>query len=223
MAGGFLRRKQLNGFVDRTDAGHALAAALSERLPDVHGADVVVIGLARGGVPVAAVVAQELHAKLDVAVVRKLGVPGHEELALGAISRTRMILNHSLVTDLGITPDDIDAVAVRELRELERRENLYRQGRPPMEVTGHTVVLVDDGVATGASMHVAALAVRDAEPARLVVAVPTGPSIVTGLFPDCADHVVCVQTPDPFLAVGLSYRDFDQVDDAAVAAALGSV
>lgn len=218
MAGGFLRHRHAGGFVDRDDAGHALATALSERR--AHFDNAVVLGLARGGVPVAAVVARELGVPLDVMVVRKLGAPGHEELALGAISRERIVLNEPLVAELGVTQQDIAAIAQRERRELERRESTYRQGRPPVEVTGRTVVLVDDGVATGASMRVAALALRDAGAAQLVIAVPTGPETISRLFGDVADDVVCVYEPRPFIAVGMSYRDFDQVPDDAVTAAL---
>lgn len=218
MAGGFLRHRHTGGFVDRVDAGHALAAALAERRPDFG--DAVVLGLARGGVPVAAVVARELGIPLDVMVVRKLGAPGHEELALGAISRERIVLNEPLVAEIGVSQQDIAGIVERERRELERRESTYRRGRPPVEVTGRTVILVDDGVATGASMRVAALALRDAGAAQLVIAVPTGPDTVASLFGDVADDVVCVHEPRPFIAVGMSYRDFDQVPDEAVTAAL---
>lgn len=216
MAGGFLRRRHKQGFVDRDDAGHALAEALS----DFSGTGAVVLGLARGGVPVGAVVAADLGAPLDVVVVRKLGAPGHEELALGAITRGRIVVNDRLVTDLGVAQRDIDAIIEREMRELDRRETAYRHGRPPVDVAGRTVIVVDDGVATGATMRVAALALRDAGVRRLVVAVPTGPVTMAGLFDDLADDVVCVVSPQPFTAVGLSYRCFDQVTDAAVTAAL---
>ncbi len=213
MAGRRLRRR---GFVDRPDAGHALAEALGERPPDT-----VVVGLARGGVPVAAVVARELGASLDVMVVRKLGAPGQPELALGAITAERRVLNSRLIADLGVLPADLDAVAEREQLELRRREQTYRQGRAALDPAGRPVVLVDDGVATGASMRVAALALRETGVARLVIAVPTGPANVGMLFSDIADEVVCVDTPVPFTAVGLSYLHFDQVDDAGVRAALG--
>jgi putative phosphoribosyl transferase len=217
MAGSFLRRRHTNGFENRRDAGEALAAALSEY---AGAADVLVIGLARGGVPVAAAVAAELGATLDVTVVRKLGAPGHEELALGAITRDRMVLNDRVVANLGVGQQDLDAIVDREQRELDRRETAYRQGRPPTAVTGRTVLLVDDGVATGATMRVAALATREAGAAKVVVAVPTGPPSISQDFRDVADDVVCVHTPRPFVAVGLSYRDFDQVDDDEVTAAL---
>jgi predicted phosphoribosyltransferase len=220
MAGGFTRRRHPGGFTDRLEAGHALATALSDR--GWGRAETVVLGLARGGVPVAAVVARELGAALDVVVVRKLGAPGHEELALGAITRGRIVLNAGLVADLGVAQQDIDAIAQRQRRELERREDVYRRGRQPAEVAGRTVVLVDDGVATGASMRVAALALRDAGPARLVIATPTGPSTVSELFSDLADDVVCVHSPRPFIAVGLAYRDFDQVPDEVVTAELNA-
>lgn len=219
MAAGFLRRRHAGGFVDRDDAGHALAAALATYADNP---DLLVVGLARGGVPVAAVVAEVLGAELDVAVVRKLGLPGHEELALGAITRDRTVINHRLVADLVLGQHDIDAILARERRELDRRESVYRSGRPGIAAVGRTVILVDDGVATGASMRVAVLAMRDAGAARVVVAVPTGPLSMTEDFrDDDADDVVCVHTPRPFIAVGLSYRRFDQVSDAAVIAALG--
>lgn len=202
--------------MDRPDAGHALAEALGERPTDT-----VVLGLARGGVPVAAVVARELGASLDVMVVRKLGAPGQPELALGAITAERRVLNSRLIADLGVSPADLDAVAEREQLELRRREQTYRQGRAALDPAGRPVVLVDDGVATGASMRVAALALRETGVASLVIAVPTGPANVGMLFSDIADEVVCVHTPVPFTAVGLSYLHFDQVDDAGVRAALG--
>lgn len=217
MVRGFLRRRHANGFAHRHDAGEALAAALAGYADN---ADVLVIGLARGGVPVAAVVAGELGAALDVTVVRKLGVPGHEELALGAITRDRMVLNDRVITNLAVRQQDIDAIVEREQYELNRREHAYRLGRPPTAVAGRTVLLVDDGVATGASMRVAALATREAGAAKVVVAVPTGPRSIAGDFRDVADDVVCVHMPHPFVAVGLSYRDFGQVDDDEVTAAL---
>ena len=213
----FLRRRYANGFHDRQDAGEALAAALSGYAAEP---DLLVIGLARGGVPVAAVVAERLGATLEVAVVRKLGMPGHEELALGAITRDRIVVNERLIADLGVGQRDIEAIVERERRELDRREIAYRQGRPRVDVAGRTVLLVDDGVATGASMRVAALAARDAHAVRVIVAVPTAPASVSEEFGDVADDVVCVHTPRPFIAVGLSYRQFDQVSDNEVTAAL---
>ncbi|MET0899102.1 MAG: phosphoribosyltransferase family protein [Mycobacterium sp.] len=213
----FLRRRYANGFLDRQDAGEALAAALSEFTAEP---DLLVIGLARGGVPVAAVVADRLGATLEVAVVRKLGVPGHEELALGAITRDRMVVNDRLIADLGVGQQDIEAIVERERQELDRREIAYRQGRPPVPVAGRTVLLVDDGVATGATMRVAVLATRDSGAARVIVGVPTAPATVSEVFDGIADDVVCVHTPRPFYAVGQSYRQFGQVPDADVTAAL---
>ena len=213
----FLRRWHASGFADRRDAGAALAAALAGYAGNP---DVLVIGLARGGVPVAAVVADVLGAELDVLVVRKLGIPGREELALGAISRDRMVLNDRLVTDLGLGQREIDAVLARERRELHRRESAYRSGRSGVTVAGRIVLLVDDGLATGASMRVAALTMRAAGAGRVVVAVPTGPASMSEDLCGPADDVVCVHTPRPFIAVGLSYRNFDQVSDAEVIAAL---
>ncbi|WP_199255784.1 phosphoribosyltransferase [Mycolicibacterium mengxianglii] len=218
---GFLRRAHAGGFRDRHEAGRALGRALAGYRTQ---SGLVVIGLARGGVPVAAEVAAVLGATtdvtLDVLVVRKLGMPGHQELALGAITRDQLVLNDRLVANLGVAQHDIEAILERERRELQRRENTYRLGRPPPDVTGRTVILVDDGVATGATMRVAALSVRAAGAAKVVVAVPTGPDSIFGMFGDAADDVVCVYTPQPFVAVGLSYRDFDQVTDEEVTAAL---
>ncbi|AQA04864.1 hypothetical protein BVC93_23360 [Mycobacterium sp. MS1601] len=217
MAAGFLRRRHSHGFADRDDAGMVLAQALGPRT------DAVVIGLARGGVPVAARVARELGAALDVMLVRKLGVPGQPELALGAITAGVMVFNEPLIADLEVAEEDIDVIVEREQRELARREQAYRQGGPAVEIAGRTVILVDDGVATGASMRVAALTLRDVGVGHLVIAVPTGPAWVTELFADVADEVVCVHNPRPFIAVGLSYADFDQVTDDAVVAALNDV
>ena len=205
-------------FRDRVEAGELLAAKLAAyRDRD----DVIVLALPRGGVPVAREVARTLGVPFDVYVVRKLGVPGHEELAMGAIATggVRQV-NRDVVEALGIPGNVIDAVAERELRELERREQAYRGNRAPMTITNKTVILVDDGLATGSTMRAAVMAVRQQQPARVVVAVPVGaPSTCADLAAE-ADDVVCVRTPDPFVAVGLWYRDFTPTTDYEVCALL---
>lgn len=201
-------------FRDRVDAGKRLA----ERLRHYAGrSDVVVLALPRGGVPVASEVARELGAPLDVFLVRKLGFPGQEELAMGAIaSGGSRVLNRSLLRRLRIPQETVDAVAVRELRELERRERTYRGNEPPPSIRGRTVILVDDGLATGATMHAAAAALRGKDPARLVVAVPVAAASSCEAFADVVDEVVCAQTPEPFMAVGQWYEDFSQTTDEEV-------
>ncbi len=205
-------------FQDRADAGRKLAGRLSRY---AGRDDVIVLGLPRGGVPVAYEVARVLGAPLDVCVVRKLGVPGHEELAMGAISFGGVrVLNPTAVETLGIGEELLDAVTRRELRELERRQLAYRGGRPPPDITGRTVLLVDDGLATGSTMQAAVSAVRGLRPASVVVAVPVAaPDICRG-FRALADDVVCVDTPRPFFGVGLWYRDFSQTSDDEVKALL---
>ena len=198
-------------FRDRADAGRLLA----ERLSHYAGRDdVLVLGLPRGGVPVAAEVARSLGAPLDVFLVRKLGLPGQEELAMGAIaSGGARVLNEELVETLGIPEALIDAVAAREEEELRRRERLYRGERPPPEVEGKTVILVDDGLATGSSMRAAVAALRRRRPARIVVAVPTAPvSTCEELRPE-VDELLCARTPQPFYAVGIWYENFNQTTD----------
>ncbi len=201
-------------FHDRRDAGRMLAAKLSAY---AHRRDMIVLALPRGGVPVAYEVARVLGAPLDVFVVRKLGVPGHEELAMGAVATGGVrVLNDSVVRALGIPDDVIDAVAAQEERELERRERLYRDGRPPPDVQGKMVILVDDGLATGASMQAAIKALRQQHPARIVIAVPVAaPEICEALRAE-VDEVICALTPDPFLAVGFWYEDFSQTTDDEV-------
>ena len=203
-------------FRDRAEAGRRLA----ERLGKLPG-DVLVLGLPRGGIPVAHEVARALGAPLDVFVVRKLGVPGQEELAMGAIATGGLrVLNRDVVDALGIPPRVIEEVAAAEGRELERRERSYRDDRKPPEVAGRTVVLVDDGLATGSTMRAAVAALRQQGPARIVVAVPVAaPSTCAELRAE-VDDVVCVATPTPFLAVGRFYEDFSQTTDEEVRALL---
>lgn len=207
-------------FRDRREAGRVLGDLLSAYHDRT---DVVVLGLARGGVPVAWEVARTLGAPLDCFIVRKLGAPGHEEFAMGAIaSGGRTVLNDDVVRALRVTSRDLRAVVEREARELIRREGSYRGGRTPLELAGKTVVLVDDGLATGSSMLAAVLAIREHEPAHLVVAVPAAPESTCREFAAMVDDVVCASMPNPFLAVGASYWDFTQVEDAEVRSLLDS-
>ncbi|MGW0229614.1 erythromycin esterase family protein [Actinopolymorpha singaporensis] len=201
-------------FRDRRDAGRFLACSL-EHYRDRP--NVVVLGLPRGGVPVAYEVASTLSAPLDVFVVRKLGVPGQEELALGAIaSGGAVVLNDDVVRGLDIPPETIRQVAEREGRELLSREQAHRAGRPMQDLAGKTVILVDDGLATGASMRAAIRALRGRHPERIVVAVPAAPSFICQELADVVDEVVCATTPTPFFAVGQSYWDFTQTTDEEV-------
>jgi predicted phosphoribosyltransferase len=200
-------------FRNRAEAGRALARALDH----YAGRDDVVVLGPRGGVPVAYEVAKELGAPLDMFLVRKLGVPGHEELAMGAIaSGGVLVLDESVLRWLGIREEQIQKTLARELGELRRREAAYRDGRPPPELKGKTVILVDDGLATGASMQAAARAVRRHEPARVVIAVPVASRATCDQFRDEVDEVVCAVTPAPFYAVGNWYEDFSQTSDEEV-------
>jgi len=206
-------------FRDRIEAGELLAEKLGQyRDRD----DVVVLALPRGGVPVAREVSHALGVPFDVYVVRKLGVPGHEELAMGAIATggVRQV-NRDVVDALGIPGNVIDAVAAREQNELERREREYRGNRVPLPLTSRTVILVDDGLATGSTMRAAVMAVRQQQPARVIVAVPVGAASTCADLATEADDVVCVRTPDPFVAVGLWYRDFTPTTDLEVRTLLG--
>lgn len=205
-------------FLDRTEAGQALAGKLGQY---ANRPDAIVLGLPRGGVPVAYEVARALGVPLDVFLVRKLGVPGHEELAMGAIaSGGTRVLNDDVVAGLAITSDVIDRVADTERAELERRENAYRGGRHMPDVRDRIVILVDDGLATGSTMRAAAAALRLQHPAKLVVAVPVAARSVCEEFQSEVDEVVCAESPEPFYAVGLWYRDFAQTTDEEVRALL---
>jgi putative phosphoribosyl transferase len=201
-------------FRDRTDAGRRLAGELR----DYAGRpDVIVLALPRGGVPVAAEVAQSLGVPLDVFVVRKLGLPWHEELAMGAIASggVRLLIDE-VVQRYRVSPEIIEQVTAAEVEELKRRERRYRGDRPFPDVTGKTVMLVDDGLATGASMRVAVEALRLERPARVVVAVPVSAPETCDAFRDIADDIVCAITPEPFYAVGQWYDDFSQTTDEEV-------
>lgn len=199
---------------DRREAGRYLAGQLTAY---AGRPEVVVLALPRGGVPVAYEVARALHAPLDVFLVRKLGLPGHEELAMGAIASGGVrVLNEDVVQALGISEDDLATVVAQELQELKRRERAYRGNRPPPDVRGKTVLLIDDGLATGSTMRAAVAALRRQDPARIVVAVPVGAPETCAEFQEEADEAICAQTPDPFYAVGLWYRDFSQTTDEEV-------
>ena len=205
-------------FRDRADAGDALTAELGRY---AGRDDVVVLALPRGGVPVAARVAEALGAPLDVFVVRKLGVPGHEELAMGAIaSGGVLVVNEQVADRLGLGEADLARAAEAKRRELARRERRYREGRAQPDLGGRVVILVDDGLATGSTMRAAVAAVRRLGPARVVVAVPTAPASTCQRLAEEADEAVCVITPRPFRAVGYSYRSFPQTGDEEVRALL---
>ncbi len=201
-------------FRDRREAGRQLAQHLAAY---ANRPDVLVLALPRGGVPVAYEVARALHAPLDVFLVRKLGLPGHEEYAMGAVASGGVrVLNSEVVEQLHLPDEVIDTVTRRELKELKRRERIYRGDRPFPDVRGKTVILVDDGLATGSTMRAAAEVLRQQGPARLVVAVPAGSPETCDEFRDEVDEVVCAITPEPFYAVGLWYDDFSQTTDDEV-------
>ena len=201
-------------FVDRRDAGEKLADKLKdyENRPDV-----LVLALPRGGVPVAYEVATALGAPLDVFLVRKLGVPGYEELAMGAIATGGVsVLNEDVTMSIGLSDSAIKEVRDREQKELERREQLYRGTRSPLDVHGRTVILIDDGLATGSSMRAAIAALRKMSPAKIVVAVPVAAPETCEIIRNEVDEIVCALTPEPFLAVGAWYSDFSQTTDDEV-------
>lgn len=201
-------------FRDRFDAGRRLAATLAAY---ADRPDLVVLALPRGGVPVGYEVATALHAPLDVMLVRKLGVPGHEELAMGAIASGGVrVISDDVVRALGIPDRAIAAVAANEERELKRRESAYRGDQPPADLRGRTVILVDDGLATGSTMRAAVAALKAQRPKHLVVAVPVAAAETCESLRSEVDEVVCALTPEPFLAVGQWYQDFSQFTDKEV-------
>jgi len=200
-------------FRNRVEAGRLLGAEVVERnFPEPR----IVLGLTRGGVPVARGVAAALGAPLDVVVVRKLGVPWQPELAMGAIAGGVRTLDEHLIQELGVTEIELERIAEREAAEALRREMLFRQGRPAPDIEGHTVILVDDGLATGSSMVAAIRYVDNARPARVVVAVPVGSAQACRQLKGLVSDVICLATPEPFYAVGAWYEDFNQVSDAEV-------
>jgi predicted phosphoribosyltransferase len=201
---------------DRAEGGRALARELRERAGAAL-EDAQILALPRGGVPVAYEVATALDRPLDVFIVRKLGVPGQEELAMGAVAGGDVrVVNRDLVRAAGIPADQIERVIDTETRELERREHVYRGARPAPHLQGRTVILVDDGLATGSSMQAAVVAVRERDPARILVAVPVAPPDAVAMLERHADRVICPARPEPFDGVGRWYADFDQLDDDEV-------
>ncbi|HLY03124.1 MAG TPA: phosphoribosyltransferase [Candidatus Cybelea sp.] len=210
------RRRRRTGviFKDRADAGRQLAEALAAY---ADRPDALVLALPRGGVPVGYEVAERLHLPLEVYVVRKLGVPGHAELAMGALAGDgTCVVDEKLVHSLRLDDETLEEVIRREAEEIRRREETYRDRQPQADVAGKTVILVDDGVATGATMRVAATALRRRNPAEIVVAVPVAAYQTCVALREVADRVVCPFTPGPFVAVGLYYEDFDQTSDDEV-------
>jgi len=206
-------------YQDRVDAGRKLAAALK----GYRGADTVVLGVPRGGVVVAAEVARELGAPLDVVIARKIGAPTQPELAIGAVvSGDIRLLDENLIRHLGASPEYVEQETARQLGEVRRRVEQYRGSRPAPDFRGRTVLVVDDGIATGYTIRAALAGLREQAPGRLVVAVPVAPAAVCADMRTVADEVVCLQTPDPFYAVGAWYENFDQGSDEEVTALLQS-
>ncbi|HEY8594503.1 MAG TPA: phosphoribosyltransferase family protein [Devosiaceae bacterium] len=206
-------------FEDRIAAGQALAGALA----GYHGTETVVLALPRGGVPVAAEVARKLGAPLDLVLVRKIGAPQQPELAVGAIadgSAPSVFVNSPVAAMLGLANSEVEAMGEKLLPEIERRRAAYLEGRLPVPLKGKTAILVDDGIATGASIRAALMALAAREPAKVVLAVPVAPRDTIDALADAADEIVCLETPEPFLAVGNHYRRFDQTDDSEVVALL---
>ena len=202
-------------FRDRRDAGRKLL----ERLPAIDRQETVVIALPRGGVPVADEIASGLGVPLDVILVRKIGAPQQPELAVGAVTdgkTMRVTVNRDIQVQLGLSDEEIEERARRELPEIERRREAYYRGRSPTSLTGKTVIVVDDGVATGATMRSALRLIREERPARLILALPLAPSDTLASLEAEADETVCLETPSPFYAVGAHYLRFDQVADAEV-------
>ena len=199
-------------FLDRADAGRALGQALGH----LRGGAPVVLALPRGGVPVGLEVARALGAALDVVVVRKLGAPGHPEFAVGAIAPSAVYVDRSIVRQLGVPPAYLEQVTAAEARELARRELAYRGGRPPLDVGGRLVILVDDGLATGATIRAALASLRQRGPARVVLAAPVGAPETIARLREVADEIVCLETPSDFRAVSLAYDNFDPTSDAEV-------
>jgi putative phosphoribosyl transferase len=201
-------------FHDRTEAGQRLATQLTAY---AKGLDVLVLGLPRGGVPVAYEVAKVLGAPLDICLVRKLGVPSHPELAMGAIAEGgRRVLNWEVIDWLNISPETIEKVTVLETKELQRRSQLYRGDHPPPEITNRTVIVVDDGLATGSTMRAAIATLKLQQPKHLIVAVPLAPTSVCRSLQYQTDQVICLLTPEPFSAIGAWYDDFSQTPDQVV-------
>ena len=209
-----VEKAMIKPFADRAEAGQVLA----EKLEGYAGKDdVIVLALPRGGVPVAYEVATALGVPLDVFLVRKLGAPGHEELAMGAIaSGDVVVMNDDVVKAMKVSDEVVEAKIASERQELARRESAYRDDRPPLHLEGRTVILIDDGLATGSTMRAAVKALRRQRPAKIVVAAPIGAASTSAEFQTIADEVICAMTPEPFRAVGLWYDDFEQTSDEEV-------
>jgi predicted phosphoribosyltransferase len=208
-------------FRDRVEAGQLLGRAMAERVPDRT--NLIVLALPRGGVPVGCEVARALGAPMDVFIVRKLGVPGHEELAMGAIASGGVrVMNDDVLRHVPVSKKAIEAVSARELVELARRERSYRGSKPPLDVRGKTVIVVDDGLATGSTMRAAVRALRRENADAIIVAVPVAARETCEEFFREVDDIVCLRTPDPFQAVGLWYDDFSQTTDEEVHQLLAS-
>jgi putative phosphoribosyl transferase len=201
-------------YYDRIEAGRVLEGKLSKY---AERSDVVVLGLPRGGVPVAFQVAEGLKAQLDILVVRKLGAPGNKELAMGAVASGKIrVLNQAVIKSLGISDEVLDSVATREERKVERRERRYRGNRAAIDVEGKAVILIDDGLATGSTMRAAILALRRRSPGRIIVAVPVASLSACAQLEHEVDEILCAATPEPFFAVGRCYEEFSQTSDRTV-------
>jgi putative phosphoribosyl transferase len=201
-------------FKNRTHAGKLLAHALEAY---AGRADVVVLALPRGGVPVGYAVARELEVDLDVLVVRKLGAPGQEELAIGAVASGGIrVIHHDMVAELGVSKQYVEALAARKLAEVAQRDQLFHGGRPPLPLAGRVAIVVDDGIATGATMEAAVKALHQAGLARVVVAVPVASTEAVHSLRPLVDQLVCLSVPEPFFAIGIWYHDFDQTSDGEV-------
>lgn len=206
-------------FADRTEAGRLLAQVIAEK----RYTDPIVLALPRGGVPVAFEVARVIGAPMDLILVRKIGTPGQPELALGAVvdgEIPQCVVNKDIKTQAHVSDAELEREKQRQIEEIDRRRALYLQGRDRLSVSGKTAIVVDDGIATGATARVALRALRKAGPAKLVLAVPVAPAETLKSFSDEVDELLCLQTPDPFYAVGYFYRDFDPVSDQDVASLL---
>jgi putative phosphoribosyl transferase len=211
------------GFNNRAEAGQALAKRLVERLGPIDPEKTVILALPRGGVPVATEIARATGAPLDLLLVRKIGAPGHEELAVGAIvdgDDPQVVVNDMVARQYGLNADQVREMGADGLKEIERRRKVYLEGRAPLPLTGKTAIVVDDGIATGATVKAGLKALALRKPKRVIMAMPVAPADTLSELEADTDDIVCLETPYPFFAVGAHYRDFPQVDDAAVVSAM---